>query len=77
MICIFFSQICLRSKLLIIGVIDAGIGEKQVNSLLSALNIPLIPPATIKRRERELVPHLGKMAEENCRKFDYMLIHLD
>ena len=64
----FFSQICLRSKLLIIGVIDAGIGEKQVNSLLSALNIPLISPATIKRRQRELVPHLGKMTEENCRK---------
>ena len=29
---------------------------------------PFIPPATIKRRERELVPHLWKMAEENCRK---------
>ena len=75
---VIFSQILwLPIKLLIIGVIDAGLGEKQVNSLLSALNIPLIRPATIKRRERELVPHLGKMAEENCRKFDYMLIHLD
>ena len=55
-------------KLLIIGMKDAGLGEKQVNALLSALNIPLIPPKTIKRRERELVPHLGKMAEETCRK---------
>ena len=54
--------------------IDAGIGEKQVNSLLSALNIPLIPPATIKRRERELVPHLGNGRRELQEKFDYMLI---
>ena len=27
---------------MIIGMIDAGLSEKQVNSLLSALNIPLI-----------------------------------
>lgn len=48
--------------------IDVGLGEKHVNSLLSALNIPTISPRSIKCRERELVPHLSEMAEETCRK---------
>jgi hypothetical protein len=48
--------------------IDAGLGEKHVNGLLSALNIPTVTPRTIKCRERELVPHLSEMAEETCRK---------
>nr|XP_034318620.1 uncharacterized protein LOC117686879 [Crassostrea gigas] len=50
------------------GMIDAGLGEMHVNSLLSAMNIPTIPPKSIKCREREIVPHLADMAEETCRK---------
>lgn len=53
---------------MIVGMIDAGLGEMHVNSLLSAMNIPTIPPKSIKCREREIVPHLADMAEETCRK---------
>lgn len=48
--------------------IDAGLGEMHVNILLSAMNIPTIPPKSIKCREREIVPHLADMAEETCRQ---------
>lgn len=50
------------------GIIDACLGETHVNSLLSAMNIPTIPPKSIKCREREIVPHLADIAEETCRK---------
>ena len=35
---------------MIVGMIDAGLGEMHVNSLLSAMNIPTIPPKSIKCR---------------------------
>lgn len=53
---------------MIVGIIDACLGETHVNSLLSAMNIPTIPPKSIKCREREIVPYLADIAEETCRK---------
>ncbi|XP_077991796.1 uncharacterized protein LOC144446003 [Glandiceps talaboti] len=40
--------------------IHAGIGERQLNSLLSSLNIPPVNHRTLKKREREI----GKVIEE-------------
>lgn len=48
--------------------INGGFGESHVNGFLSSLNIPTITQSTLKSREREITPHLHKMAEDSCNK---------
>lgn len=50
------------------GMINGGFGESHVNGFLSSLNIPTITQSTLKSREREITPHLHKMAEDSCNK---------
>ena len=50
-----------------IGMYDAGMGETNVNTFLSALNVPVVADKCLKRYEREVVPEIEKLAEQSCR----------
>lgn len=40
--------------------LNAGVGEQQINNILAELNIPTISHTTLKKREREI----GKVFED-------------
>ena len=52
--------------LLLSGMINAGLGETAVNSLLASLNTPGINHRHLKKREREIGLVIEEVAEESC-----------
>lgn len=46
--------------------INAGIGEQQVNNILAELNLPTIHHKTLKEREREIGYIIEDVAEKSC-----------
>ncbi|CAA3032911.1 maternal exuperantia-like, partial [Olea europaea subsp. europaea] len=50
-----------------LGCLDTGIGHEQINSWLTAVNIPAIMHSTIKRAERFVGPAVEEVARESCR----------
>ena len=52
--------------LLITGMVNSGLGEMGVNSLLSALNIPGIHHRSLKKREQEVGEQINNLARESC-----------
>ena len=50
-------------------VVDSGIGEIHINSVLSAINIPPVCHKTLKKCERVVGQALEKGAKESCEKF--------
>ena len=51
-----------------VGMLDAGIGPSQVNTLLSGMNIPPVCAKTLKGREREVGPVIESMAKRSCKR---------
>ncbi|XP_014471570.1 PREDICTED: uncharacterized protein LOC106742804 [Dinoponera quadriceps] len=51
-----------------LGMIDAGIGETHVNSLLTSMDVPSIGPKTIKIHERVVGKAIEEVAEGSCLK---------
>ncbi|KAH0549838.1 hypothetical protein KQX54_015017, partial [Cotesia glomerata] len=49
--------------------IDAGIGEAQINTILSALDIPIINSALLKRYGRIVGAAIEQVAEDSCQDF--------
>ena len=45
---------------------DTGLGVEHVNRFLSGLSIPVPNPSALKKREREVIPHIQTVAEESC-----------
>ncbi|VDI21511.1 Hypothetical predicted protein [Mytilus galloprovincialis] len=50
-----------------IGMIHAGIGSTHVNNFLSDLNVPLVNPSTIKKKENEVGKKIHEAAIESCK----------
>ncbi|XP_071652436.1 uncharacterized protein [Temnothorax longispinosus] len=50
------------------AMIDGGIGESQLNIILSALDIPSFSTATLKRNERIVGPAIESVARNSCRE---------
>ena len=50
-----------------VGMLDAGIGETDVNSFLTALNISQKSQQTLKRSERFVGRALQKQAAQSCK----------
>jgi len=48
--------------------IDAGIGEIHLNTILSALNIPALNPTVVKRHERVVGPAIKSVTKDSCRE---------
>ncbi|XP_062603897.1 uncharacterized protein LOC134265692 isoform X2 [Saccostrea cucullata] len=48
------------------AMINAGIGEQQVNNILAELNLPTIHHKTLKEREREVGHIIEDIAEQSC-----------
>lgn len=48
------------------GMIDAGIGAHQLNTLLSAINLPEMTEPLIKRHERLVGPAIEQVAKVSC-----------
>jgi len=48
------------------GVIDAGIGVSQLNSVLSCVNVPALSDTTFKRHERIVGPKIEELANDSC-----------
>jgi len=46
--------------------INAGVGEAQIGSILAELNLPGISKVTLKKREREIGPTFEQVAEMSC-----------
>ncbi|XP_043281560.1 uncharacterized protein [Venturia canescens] len=51
-----------------LAMIDAGVGISQLNSIFSALNIPIVSGTLVKRNERHVGKALEKLARETCRE---------
>ncbi|TGZ50295.1 hypothetical protein DBV15_12063, partial [Temnothorax longispinosus] len=51
-----------------IGMIDTGIGEAQVNTFLSALDIHPVSKSLLKRHERDAGLTIERLAKESCQK---------
>ena len=47
---------------------DTGLGVEHVNRFLSGLSIPVPNPSALKKREREVIPHIQTVAEESCQQ---------
>lgn len=52
-----------------IGVLHAGIGITQINSLLTSLNIPAVSHAMLDRRQRETGDALEAMAQNSTKEW--------
>ena len=50
----------------LIGIIAAGIGESQLNTLLSVMNLPSITSKSLKKCEREAGSHIIKVTSQSC-----------
>ncbi|XP_053594399.1 uncharacterized protein LOC128667606 [Microplitis demolitor] len=53
---------------LVIALIDAGIGEAHINTILSALNIPHVTGSLIQKYVRLVTPAFKLVANESCLK---------
>ena len=51
---------------MITGMLDAGLGETKVNTLLSALNISTVTDSSLKRYERAVGSAVEKLAQQSC-----------
>ncbi|XP_066596275.1 uncharacterized protein [Prorops nasuta] len=51
---------------LAIGMLDAGIGEIKINTLLLALNVPSVTDKSLKRYERCVGPVIEEVANKSC-----------
>ena len=51
---------------IVLGALNAGIGQTHVNSLLSCMNVPSINHTTFKAREREIGKAVESVAEASC-----------
>ena len=49
-----------------LGALNAGIGQTQVNSFFSCLNVPSVDHVTFKVREREVGKAIESVAEASC-----------
>ena len=45
---------------------DSGMGERGVNTFLSAFNIPTVGSTSLKRYETEVGPAILHLAEQSC-----------
>ncbi|XP_043271195.1 uncharacterized protein [Venturia canescens] len=52
---------------LAVAILDAGIGEAQMNTILSALDIPAVTKSLLKRHERIVGVAIEELANESCR----------
>lgn len=50
----------------VLGMLNAGIGEQQVNNLLSAMNVPGIHHTSVKKRERKVSTSICGLPEVLC-----------
>ena len=50
---------------MVAGMLDAGIGETKINTLLSALNIPTVSHSSLKRYERVVGPAVENLCKES------------
>jgi hypothetical protein len=48
--------------------LNAGVGEQQVNNILAELNLPCISHKTLKAREREIGETICTTADTSCDK---------
>ena len=48
------------------GMVHAGLGSYQMDTLLSTINIPSMHHKTMKRREREVSGGVSQVASESC-----------
>lgn len=62
--CISCAQIC--DSFFFPGMIDAGMGATHVNAFLTAVNIPPIPPKTLKSHERYVGKKIEAAAQQSC-----------
>lgn len=46
--------------------LDAGAGEREINTILSALNTQTVAPATLKRHERVVGEVTEELAKKSC-----------
>lgn len=46
--------------------INAGIGESQMNNILAYINLPTIAKTTLKKREREIGSSITAVANDSC-----------
>lgn len=46
--------------------IDSGLGDSQINTLISTLNVPAIPSTTLKRYERKVGVAIEAISKESC-----------
>ncbi|XP_062575241.1 uncharacterized protein LOC134237162 [Saccostrea cucullata] len=53
----------------------AGIGESVVSKIFSTLNIPILTPRNLKKRERETVPALETLARNSCDEALQLEVH--
>ena len=44
----------------------AGIGQTQVESFLGTIGVPSMHHKSMKRREREVLPHIAGVAQASC-----------
>lgn len=52
----------------VLALFDAGIGEAQMNIILSAINVPTLKAAMLKRYERVVGPVIEAVARESCQE---------
>ena len=52
--------------LIFTGMLDAGLGERKINTVLSASNIATVPNATLKRYERLVGDSTEVLAKKTC-----------
>jgi len=54
--------------IVIIGMIHTGIGETQLNNLLTTMNLPSITKTTLKAREREIGKAIEKVTQKSVKQ---------
>ena len=60
-VCVECSNVCY-----VTGCLDSGVGHQQLNTLLSAMDLPVIHHNTIKRAEARIGPAFEAAATESC-----------
>lgn len=46
--------------------LNAGIGEQQINNILAEINLPTISQVTLKKREREIGKYFEVISTASC-----------
>lgn len=52
----------------VLGMIDAGLGESNINKLFAALNIPVVNPRHLKKWEGKVGKAIETVAREACQE---------